>query len=716
MSCTLQAIPSSDALCQKAKLPFGLLLHPYKDLLTLPVITTSNIVRCRSCRAYINPFVSFIDMNRWKCNLCGRINEVPEEFKSNPVTKEYGKPEERPECVNSTVEFIAPSEYMSRPPQAAQYLFIIDVSYNAVQSGYLEILAEELLHEYQNMPGDKRTKIGFLCYDSSLHFFNLSDELAQPQLLSVSDIDDPFEPMPDSILVNRQESASQIEQFLKMLPNLFKTTVSPSSCGGSAITVGQKMLSKNGGRISLFSTTRISEGLGKLEERTPKDGECLNGVTDFYKTLAIEANQHHIAIDLFLFGHQFQDIASLAPVARNSAGHVYRYPGLHIETNPVQSERFRSDFHRYLVRKIGFESVMRVRATRGISIHTFFGNFFVRSTDLLNLACISPDSGYAMRLQIDEDLKGYDYVGFQCALLYTSTKGDRRIRVHTMSFPVTSQLSEVYSNADAQLVTSMLAHFAVERSLTHTVNDAREALLHAASDALSNYKACLPAYQKRDPSAILVPKSLGPFPLYLSALLKSDAFRLDNRNLDNKAFLMTDIKQSPMKYSKYHWHPEIYRIDNIIQSLKAKNFYNPEEVPETPEVDSLPLTAEILNKEGVFLMDCGWKLLLFISVHAPQEFFGDVIGAPYGQLVDGGLFEIPEEPEDENISEPESRTYVRNFVNSLQDDRSHGAPIQIIRADGNLKENTILRKLIRDRTGSQQSYYEFLQYLQKNMK
>ena len=125
---------------------------------------------------------------------------MPEEFKSNPVTKEYGKPEERPECVNSTVEFIAPSEYMSRPPQAAQYLFIIDVSYNAVQSGDLEILAEELLHEYQNMPGDRRTKIGFLCYDSSLHFFNLSDELAQPQLLSVSDIDDPFEPMPDSIL------------------------------------------------------------------------------------------------------------------------------------------------------------------------------------------------------------------------------------------------------------------------------------------------------------------------------------------------------------------------------------------------------------------------------------------------------------------------------------------------------------------------------------
>ena len=36
MACTMNAIPSSDALCQKSKLPFGLILHPYKDLQTLP--------------------------------------------------------------------------------------------------------------------------------------------------------------------------------------------------------------------------------------------------------------------------------------------------------------------------------------------------------------------------------------------------------------------------------------------------------------------------------------------------------------------------------------------------------------------------------------------------------------------------------------------------------------------------------------------------------
>lgn len=41
----------------------------------LPVIQSNVIVRCRSCRTYINPFVVFVDQRRWKCNLCFRVND-----------------------------------------------------------------------------------------------------------------------------------------------------------------------------------------------------------------------------------------------------------------------------------------------------------------------------------------------------------------------------------------------------------------------------------------------------------------------------------------------------------------------------------------------------------------------------------------------------------------------------------------------------------------
>ena len=45
---------------------------------------------------------------------------------------------------------------------------------------------------------------------------------------------------------------------------------------------------------------------------------------------------------------------------------------------------------------------MRVRCTRGITPHTFHGNFFVRSTDLLSLPNINPDSGFAMQASFFE--------------------------------------------------------------------------------------------------------------------------------------------------------------------------------------------------------------------------------------------------------------------------------------------------------------------------
>ena len=61
----------------------------------------------------------------------------------------------------------------------------------------------------------------------------------------------------------------------------------------------------------------------------------------------------------------------------------------------------------------------------------------------------------------------------------------------------------------------------------------------------------------------------------------------------------------------------------------------------------------------------------------------------YGELGDGECFELPDNPEDEIDSElpqegapaqePRSRTLLRNFIITLQEDRAHCAPLRIIR-------------------------------------
>jgi hypothetical protein len=47
----------------------------------------------------------------------------------------------------------------------------------------------------------------------------------------------------------------------------------------------------------------------------------------------------------------------------------------------------------------------------------------VRSTDLLSLPNVSPDSGFGMQLSIEENLSDMQSVCLQAALLYTSSKG-----------------------------------------------------------------------------------------------------------------------------------------------------------------------------------------------------------------------------------------------------------------------------------------------------
>lgn len=55
--------------------------------------------------------------------------------------------------------------------------------------GYLSQFSQILLDELDKLPGDARTSIGFLCYDSALYYFNLAEGLSQPQMLCVPDLE-----------------------------------------------------------------------------------------------------------------------------------------------------------------------------------------------------------------------------------------------------------------------------------------------------------------------------------------------------------------------------------------------------------------------------------------------------------------------------------------------------------------------------------------------
>lgn len=103
------------------------------------------------------------------------IGLVPTFFDWDPENRNRLDRLKRAELTHGVVEFVAPQEYMVRPPQPVVIVFVIDVSYGAVQSGMVATAAKVILDSLDGIPNaDDRTKIGFITFDSSLHFYNLS--------------------------------------------------------------------------------------------------------------------------------------------------------------------------------------------------------------------------------------------------------------------------------------------------------------------------------------------------------------------------------------------------------------------------------------------------------------------------------------------------------------------------------------------------------------
>jgi len=260
------------------------------------------------------------------------------------------------------------------------------------------------------------------------------------------------------------------DSFDPSLPPVLDT----GSALGPALSVAHKILAPIGGRITVFQAAlpnmgSASEGsiLANREDPNRRSSESnssqltplLNPATDFFKKLALECSEHQVAVDLFCLTPSYCDLASVSQVSKISGGSIFYYgqAAANLANNKTRVlARLEEDLCHYLTRRIGFEAVLRLRCTRGLAIHSFHGNCFVRSTDLLTLPNVNPDSGFAVQISIEDDLRDCNGICFQAAVLYTNPAGERRIRVHTLALPVATTVHDVISGADSEAIVGLL--------------------------------------------------------------------------------------------------------------------------------------------------------------------------------------------------------------------------------------------------------------------
>ncbi|GAA5965921.1 hypothetical protein JCM21900_006043 [Sporobolomyces salmonicolor] len=639
---TINAVPTTNTLLQKSKLPLALVLTPYRSLKPgdpeVPVVSDTVIARCRRCRTYINPYVTFIEGGqRWKCCMCNLSNEVPQLFDWDQEKNQPADRYARHELNSSVVEFVAPTEYMVRAPQPPIYVFVIDVSYSAVSSGMVATAARTLLESLDRLPNeDSRTKIAVIGVDSCLHFFTLAAGSTDPAMLVVGDLDDVFLPKPNDILVNLVEAKAGIENLLGRLNDMFHDTHNTGNALGAGLQAAFKLISHVGGKIVALSASLPNLGPGSLKNRedskvlgTSKESALLQAQTGFYKTFAIDCSRSQVSVDMWLFSSAYTDVATLSGLPRYTGGQTFYYPSF----NAARSEdalKFAHEFGTVISDPICLEAVMRVRASRGIRMSAFHGNFFVRSTDLLSLPAVPMDQSYAIEIQIEDPINA-PFVVFQTAVLHTTCYGERRIRVITLALPTTSSISELYASVDTVALATLLANKAVERSTQSKLEDARDAVQNKLVDILGTYKATMTSAGSGASPQLVISDNMKFLPLLMLGLLKNTGLRHSTMiPSDVRAYAQALLTTLPSQLLIPYLHPVFYSLHNM-----------PKECGTISDAGvilphPLPLSSERLERHGLFLIEDGQNIFLWVGRDAVPQLVMDVFDLPsYADLMSG---------------------------------------------------------------------------------
>ena len=673
------------------------------------------IIRCKKCRTYINPFVLFKDNGRrWECNICGFANDVRSSYFAHlDSAGNRIDTDQRPELCKGQVEFVAPAEYMVRPPQAPVYVFVIDVSYMAVSTGMFAQAVEAIKDSLDDLQGGARTQVGFITFDSAVHFYNLKSSLSQPQMLVVSDIDELFLPIPDDLLVNLADSRDIVESLLDALPEIHKATRNVETCMGPALNAAFRVMSHIGGKMCVFLSGLPTVGEGRLKHRenpkllgTEQEHSLLVAQDPYYKNKAVEFSRQQISVELFLTAPQFTDVAALNCLPKYTGGTLFYYPGY---TTEKDGPKFSAEIKRVVSRTTAWESVMRVRVTRGMVIKNFHGNFFIRGQDLLALPNCNEDAAFAIELDFDEpSLGGTQVVSVQAALLYTTSAGERRIRVTTIAAPVTSSLADVYDSADIDTLVNVMSKASCETALKTGLPNARNLLQRRCVDIVRGYRSVAGGGgggmygggQQQGGQAPMLPNSLSLLPLYSMALQKNVVFRGGNNvKPDVRSAALSTILPMPIAQHKILVYASLYSLHNMPNEAGTvyKSGDEPKEPSMRPSLKRLRcgdfvlmppvvgLAKDKLNSGGIFMMDNGLDIYLWVGRAVVPQMLGDLIGLQSLEGVPAGSVRFPEEPLDNDLSKR-----VCSIIAGIRDGRGCWPAVHVIK-EGSPEEQQVRR-------------------------
>ncbi|MCJ1390870.1 COPII coat Sec23p-Sfb3p heterodimer component [Xylographa bjoerkii] len=737
---TLNNIPSSSEALSATALPLGLLLQPLAPIAPgeqpIPVLDFGEPgpPRCRRCRTYINPFMTFRSGgNKFVCNMCTFPNDVaPEYFAPTDPSGVRVDREQRPELRLGTVEFMVPKEYWAKEPVGLRWLFVIDVGQEAINRGFLEAFCDGILgavygENYTKLDEDEPngdtpetvkslppgSKVGFVTFDKDIHFYNCNAGLEQPQMLVMPDIEDPFVPLgSEGLFVDPYESKSIITSLLTQIPKLFSDVKNPEPALLPTLNAALESLTATGGKIICSLSALPTWGPGRLFMR---DDNKLHGIeterklfqTEHagWKKTATKMVESGVGVDFFIAspGGVYMDIATIGHVSAQSGGETFFYPNFHAQRDAL---KLSLEVKHTITRETGYQALMKVRCSNGLQVSSYHGNFLQHTFGAdLEFGVIDADKAFGVMFSYDGKLDAKLDAHFQCALLYTTANGERRVRCTNTVASVSEGAIESMRYIDQDAVVNMIAKEAATRMTERTLKEIRAALTEKTIDILAGYRKAFSG--SHPPGQLVLPENLKEFSMFTLGLLKCRAFKAGAEPSDRRTYTMRLLKSASALELSLLLYPRIIPL----HSLPPESGFPSAETGHLLVPPSLRASFSRIEDGGAYLVDDGQTCLLWLHAQVSPNLLEDLFGpaATSLQALDPFLNALP-------VLETHLNCQARNILAYWASLRgSKALTVQLARQGLDGAEYEFARLLVEDRNGEAQSYVDWLVHVHRGI-
>ena len=724
---TYSIIPKSTNIKKQLKIPFGLNISPlsnYSDK-TIPIIDytkINEIPRCKNmkCQAYLNPFVEFMQGNeQWKCNICQNVNEVMDYYN---ITEDENDLNKKPELNNGTYEFITyQNTLLKEGPDilSHNYYFLIDISLNAINSGFTQCVLESIKEciNNNNFYGyDFFTiKISIITYDDQIHFYpiniNNENETNNINMLTINETtNNLFLPTNKSfLLVDLKKHKNKLIQITENIQNYISLDNYKSSKESNrffdVLKICNLLGEKEGGKILIFNGSDVN----KLDIMNNNDKNNSN-VNQKYKTtdegkigkFGIALSIHDLGVNVFLSCKKYTNMKTLNQLIINTNGNIFFYKNFSSE---LHYKNIFTQIYKTLQNEVAFEGGLKLQFSHKFTIKDYVTPVLLYNKNMVFFPNLDSSQNFSFIIEMnfnkeeektEEYIINEEYTYLQASLLYKRGDGQKIIRVYNLCFPVSHNYNDIYNSINVELLSALQSQQIImtvnrNKNLEQTVNNAQNEFFFMMKNYFNNFN--------------MIKKELNEemkiFLLYILGLFKNCLFNKNDKGINNDDdltnYYLSKIQKIKIEEILCFIYPRIYPLDFTNDNFPSMINNNKE---------------SLINNGNIFIIDNGFNLILYVKNTIEEKILLDLFEVNDINKIDmeiineGNIFDYSE-------NNNEIKNKIKEIIENIRNTKSYFQNLKIIFEGINDQKGKIINEILVEDNHNKEFPYTFDKFINK---